>query len=97
MSILKSADAQGSACVRETFEFPALKGTGHFLHTYVTDGNPIPSFVGEPERVVISGDIDTFTETVWNHLNEANKISLYVRYKDLQSGEVSERIINKNK
>ena len=97
MSILKSADARGSACVRETFEFPALKGIGHFLHTYVTDGNPIPSFVGEPERVAVSGDIDTFTETVWNHLNEANKISLYVRYKDLESGEVSERIINKNK
>ena len=60
LSILKSADAQGSACVRQTFEYPALPGVGHFLHTYVTDGNPIPTFQGEPERVAISDDIDTF-------------------------------------
>ena len=60
LSILKSADAEGSACVRQTFEYPALPGVGHFLHTYVTDGNPIPTFQGEPERVAITGDIDTF-------------------------------------
>ena len=74
LSILKSADAQGSACVRQTFEYPALPGVGHFLHTYVTDGNPIPTFQGEPERVAISDDIDTFAAALWESLNEANKI-----------------------
>ena len=97
MSILKSADPEGSACVRETFEFPPIKGVGHFLHTYVTDGNPIPSFVGEPERVGICGDIDSFTEMVWNSLNEANKISLYVRFTECATGKAEQRIINKNK
>ena len=70
LSILKSADAEGSACVRQTFEYPALPGVGHFLHTYVTDGNPIPTFQGEPERVAITGDIDTFAAALWESLNE---------------------------
>ena len=96
MSILKSADALGTACNRYTFSFPALAGLGHFIHTYVTDGNPIPTFQGEPERVAIPDDIDTFTNDIWNNLNEDNKISFYVRYTDLASGEITERLINKN-
>ena len=96
MSILKSADAEGSACARYTYEYPGLAGVGHFLHTYVTDGNPIPTFQGEPERVAITGTMEEFTNLVWNNLNEANKISLYVRFTDLATGEYEETIINKN-
>ena len=96
MSILKSADALGTACNRYTFSYPSLCGLGHFIHTYVTDGNPIPTFQGEPERVAIPDDIDAFTNDLWTNLNEDNKISLYVRYTDLASGEVTERLINKN-
>ena len=96
MSILKSADALGTACNRYTFSYPSLAGLGHFIHTYVTDGNPIPTFQGEPERVAIPNDIDEFTNDLWTNLNEDNKISLYVRYTDLASGEVAERLINKN-
>lgn len=97
MSILKSIDPQGSACCRYTFDYPALPGLGHFIHTYVTDGNPIPSFQGEPERVAIPGSIDEFTQELWEALDENNKISLYVRYTDVNSGEYEERLINKNK
>ena len=96
LSILKSADAQGSACVLQTFEYPALPGVGHFLHTYVTDGNPIPTFQGEPERVAISDDIDTFAAALWESLNEANKISLFVRFTDLASNTFTQRIYNKH-
>ena len=96
MSILKSVDAEGSACARYSFAYPAKAGLGHFLHTYVTDGNPIPTFQGEPERVEIPDDVDAFTETLWNALNEQNKISLYVRYTDRATGKITERIINKN-
>ena len=95
MSILKSADAAGTACARYTFEYPALPGLGHFLHTYVTDGNPIPTFQGEPERVAIPDDIDALTDSLWDALNEDNKISLYVRYTSLADGKVTERLINK--
>ena len=97
MSILKNADGTGSACCRYTFDYPALPGLGHFIHTYVTDGNPIPTFQGEPERVAIPDSIDEFTETVWANLDENNRISLYVRYTDLATGEYAERLINKNK
>ena len=69
---------------------------GHFLHTYRCDGNPIPSFEGEPERVAVGNDLDAFAEEVWDSLNEANKISLYVRFTNLQGGAVREKIINKN-
>ena len=96
MSILKSADALGTACNRYTFSSPSLCGLGHFIHTYVTDGNPIPTFQGEPERVAIPSDIDAFTESIWQNLNEDNKISLYVRYTNLTTGEKTERLINKN-
>lgn len=97
MSILKSADAEGTACSRYTFSYPALAGVGHFIHTYVCDGNPIPTFQGEPERVVIPDDIDAFTQEIWNALDEENKISLYVRYVDLATGSCENRLLNKNK
>ncbi len=96
MSILKSADEKGSACNRYTFEYPALAGLGHFIHTYVCDGNPIPTFQGEPERVKIGNDIDEFTNSLWNALDKDNKISLYVRYVDLETGAEENRLINKN-
>ncbi len=97
MSILKSADAAGTACNRYLFSYEPLPGLGHFIHTYVTDGNPIPTFRGEPERVVIPNDIDDFTADLWTGLDEQNKISLYVRYIDLTTGEEQSRLINKNK
>ena len=96
MSILKSIDAEGSECARFNFEYPAMPGLGHFIHTYVTDGNPIPTFQGEPERVEIPDDIDALTNTLWSALNEDNKISLYVVYTDLATGASEERLINKN-
>ena len=96
LSILKSADAAGSACARQFFEYPALPGLGHFLHTYVTDGNPIPTFCGEPERVAIEGDIDAFTAQLWDSLNEDNKISLFVRFTVLQTRKYQQRIVNKH-
>ena len=95
LSILKSADACGSACTREYFEYPALAGTGHFIHTYITDGNPIPSFCGEPERVSIPDDPDAFLEDIWSHLDEANKVAIAVRYIDIESGAYTQKIINK--
>lgn len=97
MSILKSIDEQGTDCCRYTFSYPSKAGLGHFIHTYVCDGNPIPTFQGEPERVKIPDSIDVFTETLWNNLNKDNKISLYVRYTDLTTGEFEQRLINKNK
>lgn len=96
MSILKSADEAGSACSRYTFEYPAVPGVGHFLHTYNCDGNPIPTFTGEPERISIPDDIDSFSAEIWNHLNEQNKISLYVRYICLEDGSIQNRMFNKN-
>ncbi len=97
MSILKSADAEGTACNRYTFSYKALPGLGHFLHTYVQDGSPLPTFQGEPERVAVPEDIDAFTEEIWNALDEDNRISLYVRFTELESGDYEERLINRNK
>jgi len=96
MSILKSADAEGTACNRFTFSYAPLPGIGHFLHTYVQDGSPLPTFQGEPERIVVPNDIDDFTDDIWEALDEDNKISLYVRFTDLESGEYEERLINRN-
>ena len=96
MSILKSADAEGTACNRYTFNYAALNGLGHFIHTYNHDGNPIPTFTGEPERVALNGTIDEITEEIWENLNENNKISLYVRFIDLETGDAENRMINKN-
>ena len=97
MNILKSADENGTACNRFNFSYAPKAGLGHFLHTYVTDGNPIPTFCGEPERVAVEDDIDVFTEKLWNALNFDNKISLYVRYIDLATGKEDNRLVNKNK
>ena len=96
MSILKSGDAEGSFCNRFGFHYVPKAGLGHFIHTYVCDGNPIPTFQGEPERVIIPNDIDLFTNEIWNALDENNKISLYVRYIDLETGKETCRMINKN-
>ena len=97
MSILKSADEKGSACNRYTFDYAALPGLGHFIHTYNHDGNPIPTFTGEPERVAINAPcINCFTKEIWDNLNPDNKISLYVRFIDLETGEVQNRMINRH-
>ena len=96
MSILKSADAEGTACNRYFYEYAAIEGVGHFIHTYETNGNPLPTFQGEPRRVEMTNDIDAFTEEIWNALNEENKISLYVRYTELTTGKKITRMINKN-
>lgn len=96
MSILKSGDAEGTFCNRFGFHYAPKAGLGHFLHTYVCDGDPIPTFQGEPERVSIPNDIDAFASEIWNALDENNKISLYVRYIDLKSGVQTSRLINKN-
>ena len=97
MSILKAADPDGNACARDFWEYPATAGLGHFLHTYVCDGNPvIPTFQGEPERVEIGADIEAFTAELWENLNENNKISLFVRYTDLETGAYEQKIINKH-
>ncbi len=98
MSILKSADGDPSGCNRFTFSYTNPKaGEGHFIHTYMHDGNPLPSFEGEPKKVAIAEDIDTFTGKVWNALNEDNKVSLFVRYIDIETGAYETRIVNKNK
>lgn len=96
MSILKSADPEGSACNRFTYAYSPLAGLGHFIHTYMSDGNPLPTFTGEPERVFIPDDIDAFADEIWQSLNQENKISLVVRHYDAKSGEqVAERLFNK--
>ncbi len=97
LSILKSADGDPSACNRFTFSYNnPLVGVGHFIHTYIGDGNPLPSFEGEPKTIAIGGDIDTFGNMLWNSLNNDNKVSLFVRYIDLSSGATQTRIYNKN-
>ena len=98
MSILKSNHGDPSSCNRFTFAYEnPVAGEGRFIHTYKCDGNPLPSFEGEPKQVAIEGDIDEFTNMVWTNLNEDNKVSLFVRYIDIASGEYETRIINKNK
>ena len=98
MSILKSANGNPDSCQRYTFSFSnPIAGEGRFIHTYMGDGNPLPSFEGEPKLVGISGDIDSFTDMLWTNLNADNKVSLFVRYVELESGKTETRIINKNK
>lgn len=97
LSILKSLDGDPGCCQRNFFTYDAPKpGMGHFIHTYQENVNPLPSFVGEPRTVAISGDIDGFAERVWQSLNEDNKISLFVRYVNLETGAEETRIFNKN-
>ncbi len=98
MSILKSAEGDSSSCQRFTFAYNnPLNGKAKFIHTYKCDGNPLPSFEGEPKTIELpDADIDTFTDIVWNNLNEDNKVSLFVRYINLKTGEFDSRIVNKN-
>ena len=98
MSILKSDNGDPSNCIRNTFAYANPKaGEGRFIHTYMGDGNPLPSFEGEPTLVDIDGAcINCFTKLVWDNLNEDNKVSLFVRFIDLETGEVQSRIVNKN-
>ena len=97
MSILKSDIDHPESCNRYTFAYEEPKaGTARYLHTYVGDGNPLPSYEGEPTPVKISGDIDEFTQNVWQALDEDNKVSLFVRYIDIETGEYETRIVNKN-
>lgn len=98
MSILKSNNGNPEACNRYTFAYEApVAGEGHFIHTYMQDGNPLPSFEGEPKLVGIPDDIDAFTDMLWNSLNEENKVSLFVRYMDIATKTCETRIVNKNK
>ncbi len=97
MSILKSAEGDPSSCIRNTFTYENPKaGEGRFIHTYMHDGNPLPSFCGEPKQVEITGDIDGFADMVWNSLNPDNKVSLFVRYIDIATGKYETRMKNKN-
>lgn len=99
MSILKSANGNPICCQRFTFDYEhPIKGEGHFIHTYMGDGNPLPSFEGEPTLVEIGNDdIDTFAEKIWNALDNDNKVSLFVRYINISTNKADSRIINKNK
>jgi IMP cyclohydrolase len=97
MSILKSDDGDPQSCNRYTYAYENPKaGQGRFIHTYMHDGNPLPSFEGEPKVVAISGEIDEFAKMVWENLNPDNKVSLFVRYIDIETGAYESRIINKN-
>lgn len=98
LSILKSSSGIEASAERFFYDYPQpLAGEGRFIHTYRCDGNPIPSFEGEPERVAIQGDIDEFTGLLWESLNDQNKVSLFVRYISLKDGAVQTRIVNKNR
>lgn len=97
LSILKSADGTPDSVHRFTFSYTKpLCGEGHFLHTYMGDGDPLPSFEGEPEKIATMDDIDAFADMMWDALNEDNKVSLFVRYIDLATGKATDRIVNKN-
>ncbi|HJC10749.1 MAG TPA: IMP cyclohydrolase [Candidatus Blautia merdigallinarum] len=97
MSILKSNNGDPKSCCRFTYAYEnPVDGEGRFIHTYMHDGDPLPSFEGEPKVVGISGDIDAFTKEVWESLNEDNKVSLFVRFIDIETGKYETRIVNKN-
>ena len=97
MSILKSNNGNPAACNRYTFSYEnQVAGEGHFIHTYLCDGNPLPSFEGEPKLVAIQDNIEIFTELLWNSLNADNKVSLFVRYINIETGEYETKIVNKN-
>lgn len=96
MSILKSIDENGSECCRYTYSYPSVAGLGHFIHTYNCNGDPLPTFTGEPHRISIKNNIEEFANEIWESLNVDNKISLYVRYTDIETGKYTDKIINKN-
>lgn len=95
IAILKSADGKGKKCNRQFFSYEPVNGTGHFIHTYKKDGKPLPSFEGEPERVMIPNDVNEFAEEIWNNLNDENKISLYCRSIDLRTWQEESVLLNK--
>ena len=96
MNIIKSADGNPDCAERFTFTYTnPLNGVGHFIHTYMGDGDPLPSFEGEPEKIEIPNDIDTFTNDLWNALNEDNKVSLFVRFIDIRTGKAATKVVNK--
>ena len=97
MAILKSSDAEGSGCNRFFFEYSPVAGLGHFLHTYVTDGNPIPPFFGEPEPVFMPDGAEELCESVWQSPDKDNKVSLMTREISLETGEAKQFVINKNR
>ena len=98
LSILKSNNGNPQGCNRYTFAYNnPIAGEGHFIHTYMGDGNPLPSFEGEPKVIRIAGDIDAITDLIWENLNYDNKVSLFVRYIDIETGRYESRIVNKNK
>ena len=96
MSILKSIDESGSDCCRYTYSYPSVAGLGHFIHTYNCNADPLPTFTGEPHRISIKNNIEEFANEIWESLNGDNKISLYVRYTDIETGKYTDKIINKN-
>ena len=97
LSNLKSNNGNPQACNRYTFAYEnPVAGEGHFIHTYMCDGNPLPSFEGEPKLVEIPDDMEAFTDMLWNSLNEENKVSLFVRYIDIATGAYESKIVNKN-
>ncbi len=97
MSILKSSNGDPKSCNRYTFAYEnPLNGEGHFIHTYMGDGNPLPSFEGEPKLVELDVDIDQLARNIWDSLNEENKVSLFVRYIEIETGKYETRIVNKN-
>ncbi len=96
LSILKSNQGDPSSCLRFFYEYVPMAGQGHFIHTYERDGDPLPSFEGEPTPVAIEGDLDAFTRTVWDSLDADNKVSLFTRFIDLKTGEAESRIVNKH-
>ncbi len=96
LAILKSADGDPAECLRFFYEYEApVAGVGHFLHTYRADGDPLPSFAGEPTAVAIGNELDNITEQIWTGLNSDNKVSLFVRAVDIATGEKRTRILNK--
>lgn len=98
LSILKSAEGNGNSCQRFFYEYSSpINGMGHFIHTYKGNGEPIPSFEGEPVSVNINDDINTFADNIWNSLNSDNKVSLFVRFIKISDGTQNSIIINKNK
>ena len=97
LSILKSDDGNGDCTLRQTFDYDSpFAGEGRYIHTYEGDGNPLPSFKGEPVKVSIEGNLETFADKLWNSLNADNKVSLFVRFIDIATGDYEEKIINKN-
>ncbi len=97
LSILKSADGNPASCRRYTFSYNnPIPGQGHFIHTYMHDGTPLPSFEGEPKQIAVPNSAEELADMLWQNLNNDNKVSLFVRYIDIKSGKTDSRIINKN-